>query len=284
MHRTTLGNLELTILTDGEYFLDGGTFFGVIPKVMWSRKWQPDELNRLRASCNSVLVRGLNKTVLIETGIGNKLNDKMRKIYGHEEKLLKSFEEAGVSPDEVEIVINTHLHFDHCGWNTVYRDGKPVPTFPRAQYYAQEGEWRHGQLQTERDRISYISDNYNPLIESGQMTLLKGDQQILPGLSVRIYPGHTQYMQAVILESEGKKACYISDLIPTTAHIDLAWGMAFDLYPLDTLYSRKKYYAESIPENWLTIFTHDPKTPWGYISQENGKYTFQPLDGHAHSS
>jgi len=275
MRRTTLGDLELTILTDGEYFLDGGTFFGVIPKVMWSRKWQPDELNRLRASCNSVLVRGLEKTVLIETGIGNKLSDKMRKIYGHEEKLMKSFQEAGVSPDEIDIVINTHLHFDHCGWNTIYRDGRPVPTFPRAHYYVQEGEWRHGQLQTERDRISYISDNYNPLIDSGKMTLLKGDQTILPGLSVRVYPGHTQYMQGVILESAGKKACYISDLIPTSNHIDLAWGMAFDLYPLDTLNSKKEYYAESIPENWLTIFTHDPKIPWAYITNEDGKYVVQ---------
>jgi glyoxylase-like metal-dependent hydrolase (beta-lactamase superfamily II) len=277
MHRTTLGDLELTILTDGGYYLDGGTFFGVVPKVMWQRRWEPDELNRLRASCNSVLVRGGEKTVLIETGIGNKLNEKMRKIYGHEEKLLKSFAEAGVSPEEIDIVINTHLHFDHCGWNTVYRDGKVVPTFPKAQYYVQEGEWRHGQLQTERDRISYISDNYNPLIESGQMTLLKGDQEIMPGISVRIYPGHTRHMQAVMIESRGKKACYISDLIPTTHHLDLAWGMAFDLYPLDTLYSKKKFYAEAIPEEWLVIFTHEPKTPWGHVHLDEGKYKLNVL-------
>lgn len=277
MHRTTLGDFELTILTDGEYYLDGGTFFGVVPKIMWQRRWAPDELNRLRASCNSVLIRAGEKTVLIESGIGNKLNEKMRKIYGHEEKLLKSFAEAGASPDEIDIVINTHLHFDHCGWNTIYKNGQPVPTFPNAQYYVQEGEWRHGQLQTERDRISYISDNYNPLIESGRMTLLNGDQQIVPGISVRIYPGHTQYMQAVVIESNGKKACYISDLIPTSQHLDLAWGMAFDLYPLDTLYSKKKFYAEAIPEEWLVIFTHDPKTPWGYVRQSEGKYSLSPL-------
>ncbi len=277
MHRTTLGDLELTILSDGEYFLDGGTFFGVIPKIMWQRRWVPDELNRLRAGLNSVLIRGGKKTVLIETGIGNKLNEKMQKIYGHEEKLLKSFEAAGVAPEEIDVVINTHLHFDHCGWNTIYKNGKPVPTFPNAQYYVQEGEWRHGQLQTERDRISYISDNYNPLINSGRMTLLRGDQELLPGISVRIYPGHTQYMQSVIIESNGKKACYISDLIPTSQHLDLAWGMAFDLYPLDTLNSRKKFYAEAIPEEWLVIFTHDPKTPWGYVRHSEGKYSLQPL-------
>ena len=278
MHRTTLGDLELTILSDGEYYLDGGTFFGVVPKIMWQRRWAPDELNRLRAGLNSVLIRGGKKTVLIETGIGNKLNEKMRKIYGHEEKLLNSFKQAGVSPEEIDIVINTHLHFDHCGWNTIYRDGKPVPTFPNAKYYVQEDEWRHGQLQTERDRISYISDNYNPLIESGQMTLLNGDQEIIPGISVKIFPGHTQYMQSVIIESQGKKACYISDLIPTTHHLDLAWGMAFDLYPLDTLNSKKKFYADAIPEEWLVIFTHDPKTPWGYVQlSAEGKYTFNPL-------
>lgn len=273
MHTRTLGNLQLTVLTDGEYYLDGGTFFGVVPKIMWQRKWPPDELNRLRASCNSLLVRGGGKTVLIETGIGNKLGDRMKKIYGHEEKLLSNFEAAGVSPDEIDIVINTHLHFDHCGWNTIYREGKVVPTFPQAQYYVQEGEWLHGQLQTERDRISYISDNYNPLIESGQMTLLQGDAKITPEISVRICPGHTEFMQAVVIESEGEKACYISDLIPTTAHLDLAWGMSFDLLPLQTLYSKKRFYAEAVAQEWLVIFTHDPKVPWCYVDQVDGKYT-----------
>jgi glyoxylase-like metal-dependent hydrolase (beta-lactamase superfamily II) len=278
LHRTTLGDFELTILSDGEYYLDGGAFFGVVPKIMWQRKWPPDEMNRLRCGLNSVLVRGGKQTVLIETGIGNKLNDKMRKIYGNEEKLLNSLHAAGVAPEEIDVVINTHLHFDHCGWNTVYRDGKAVPTFPKAQYFVQEGEWRHGQLQTERDRISYISDNYNPLIESGQMTLLKGDQELLPGIAVRVYPGHTAHMQAVVLESQGKKACYISDLIPTTQHLDIAWGMAFDLYPLDTLYSKKKFYAEAIKEDWLVIFTHDPKVPLAHIREDQGRYSARPVE------
>ena len=277
MHKANLGDFELTILSDGEYYLDGGAFFGVIPKVMWQRKWEPDELNRLRAACNSVLVRGGEKTVLIETGIGNKLTEKMRKIYGHEEKLLDALNAAGVAPEEIDIVINTHLHFDHCGWNTIYRDGKVLPAFPNAQYYVQEGEWLHGELQTERDRISYISDNYNPLIESGRMTLLKGDRELLPGISVRVYPGHTAHMQAVIIESQGKKACYISDLIPTTQHLDVAWGMAFDLYPLDTLYNKKKFYAEAVKENWLVLFTHDPKVPMAYIDKnEDGRYVARP--------
>ena len=278
MHRATLGDFELTVLSDGEYYLDGGTFFGVIPRIMWSRKWQPDEMNRLRPSCNSLLIRGGEKTVLVETGIGNKLPDKMRKIYGNEAKLLTSFEAAGVSPDQIDVVINTHLHFDHCGWNTVVHNGTVMPTFPRAHYYAPEGEWLHGQLQTERDRISYISDNYDPLIDTGRMTLLKGDQQLLPGISVRVYKGHTAYMMAVLIESQGRRACYISDLIPTTHHLDLAWGMAFDLYPLDTLYSKKRFYTEAIKENWLVVFTHDPKVPMACIEQaEDGKYVAKPV-------
>ena len=274
MHRLTLGDFELTILSDGNYFLDGGAFFGVIPKVMWSKRMQPDELNRLSCGLNSVLVRGGKKTVLIETGIGNKLGDRMKKIYAPEEKLLNSLHAAGVAPEEIDVVINTHLHFDHCGWNTVYRDGRAVPTFPNAKYYVQRGEWEYAQRASERDRVSYISDNYNPLVESGQMELIDGSARVAcRRISVDVYPGHTQHLQAVNLESNGKRACYISDLIPTTAHLDIAWGMAFDLFPLDTIASKKKFYARAVPEDWLVIFTHDPKTPWAHVEITNdGKY------------
>lgn len=279
MHRTTLGDFELTILSDGNYLLDGGAFFGVIPKVMWSKRLQPDELNRLSCGLNSVLVRGGKKTVLIETGIGNKLGDRMKKIYAPEEKLLTSLNEVGVSPEEIDVVINTHLHFDHCGWNTVYHDGRAVATFPNAKYYAQRGEWEYAQRATERDRVSYISDNYNPLVESGQMELIDGSRELLPGISVEVFPGHTQHMQAVHIESNGKHACYISDLIPTTAHIDIAWGMGFDLFPLETIASKKKFYQRAIPENWLVIFTHDPKMPWARIeSAADGKLVTKPVE------
>jgi len=268
LHRTTLGDFELTIFSDGVYHFDGGAFFGVIPKVMWQKKVSADAENRIPSGLNSVLVRTGKQTVLIETGIGNKLSQRMKKFYGQPAQLLDNLSAGGVSPDDIDVVINTHLHFDHCGWNTVRQGDCIVPTFPKAKYYVQEGEWQHARLQFERDRISYISENYDPLIESGQMELLKGDRQIAPGISVKVYPGHTAHMQAVIIESGGRKACYISDLIPTTAHIELTWVMAFDLYPVDTIESRKKYYAESIPEKWLTIFTHDPHTPWAYVEKD----------------
>jgi len=357
MHRLTLGDFELTIFSDGTYPLDGGAFFGVVPKIMWSRKVEADERNYVTAGLNSLLIRTGQQTVLVETGMGNKLSDRMAKIYGQPAQLLTNLAAAGVSPEDIDIVVNTHLHFDHCGWNTVRdKTGKIVPTFPRAKYYAPEGEWQYARKPSERDAISYIPDNYDPLVKSGQMTLLKGGEEILPGISVKTFPGHTASMQAVIIRSDGAHnkschpeephlgdegpmhsprgqgnrapskpqaeiptaasferarlqaappdatrelssrakrgisvsparpashsvdttveskahtACYISDLIPTTAHIDLTWGMSFDLYPLQTIESKKHYYAQSIPEKWLTVFTHDPKTPWAYVEKDD---------------
>ena len=302
---------------------------------MWSQKLEADENNYVRAGLNSLLVRTGKQTILIETGMGNKLSDRMRKFYGQPAQLLENLSAAGIAPEDIDIVINSHLHFDHCGWNTV-RDqrGKIVPTFPRAKYYAPQGEWQYAREPSERDAISYIPENYDPLVESGQMTLLTGGEEIVPGIWVKTFRGHTASMQAVIIshavatrnwvqaasgpsflvgrgrigQIEGKvregsrpprpalakaqtspapegrvqagpwsdgvpdTACYISDLMPTTAHIELAWGMGFDLYPLDTIASKKQYYARALAERWLTVFTHDPKVPWAYIEQdESGK-------------
>lgn len=278
MHRLTLGDFELTVLSDGTYPLDGGAFFGVIPKVMWSRRVEADERNYVTAGLNSLLIRTGKQNVLVETGMGNKLSDRMIKFYGQPAELLENLASADISPGDIDIVINTHLHFDHCGWNTVRdKSGKMVPTFPRAKYYAPKGEWQYACTPSERDSISYISDNYDPLVESGQMKLLKGGEEIVPGISVETFPGHTASMQGVIVASGGKTACYIGDLIPTAAHIDISWGMAFDLYPLDTIVSKKRYYARAIPEKWLTVFTHDAKVPWAIVEQdETGKMFAKP--------
>jgi glyoxylase-like metal-dependent hydrolase (beta-lactamase superfamily II) len=306
MHHLTLGDFELRVFSDGTYPLDGGAFFGVVPKVMWSRKVAADDKNYVTAGLNSLLIRTGNKTVLVETGMGNKLSERMIKFYGQPAKLLENLNASGVSPEQVDIVINSHLHFDHCGWNTVRdKNGRIVPTFPRAKYYAPEGEWQYARRPSERDAISYLPENYDPLVESGQMTLLKGGEEIVPGISVKTFPGHTAHMLAVIIRGDVEKgttsvvrsapqanrasapegtdsttpktACYISDLIPTTAHIDLTWGMAFDLYPLQTIESKKEYYAQALPQRWLTVFTHDPKTPWAYVEKdEAGKLVAQP--------
>ena len=271
----SLGDFELTVLSDGFYISDGGAFFGVVPKVLWQKKVKPDDQNRIYAGLNSVLVRTGRQNILIETGIGNKLSDKMKGFYQPREELLTNLHAAGAAPEDIDIVINSHLHFDHCGWNTVYKDGRAVATFPKAKYFVQEGEWRHATLQLERDRVSYISDNYDPLIQSGQMQLLNGAADIAPGISVAVYPGHTRNLQAIFIRSGGQTACYISDLIPTTWHLDLTWVLAYDLFPLETIENRKKYYHDCLAQNWLTIFTHDPDVPWAYLESVKGKITIK---------
>src|SRR5207237_9843924 len=197
MQQMNLADFELTAVSDGLYRLDGGAFFGIIPKSMWSKKVQADENNLVPVGLNSILVRTGKQTILIETGIGNKLSEKMQRIYGQPEKLLENLSAAGISPEGIDIVINSHLHFDHCGWNTIRRNGKIVPTFPKAKYYVQEGEWKHAH-EGQRDSVSYVHENYDPLVESGQMQLLRGNQEIVPGISVDVFPGHTRDMQALI--------------------------------------------------------------------------------------
>ena len=278
MHRLTLGDYELIILSDGTYQLDGGAMFGVVPKTLWEKRIKPDERNLLTLGLNSLLIRDGKQTVLVETGIGPKLNDKSREIHRNQMLLMESFREAGVSPSEIDIVINTHLHFDHCGWNTHYKDGKPEPMFPNATYYAQQGELEHAHEQHERDRVSYLTDNYDPLVQSGQMRLLHGSAEIAPGLSVEVYPGHTRNLQAFTLHAGDQTVCYISDLIPTSHHLDPTWVMGYDLYPLESINNRHRFYKRAIPEKWLVVFTHDHEVPWAYVEiGEKGKPVARPV-------
>jgi glyoxylase-like metal-dependent hydrolase (beta-lactamase superfamily II) len=275
--RTMLGDFELTILSDGWYVLDGGAMFGVVPRPLWEKRAPADEQNRILLGLNTVVVRTGQHTVAIETGIGSKLAPKLRDIYQAKEQLPRAFAAAGIRPEEVDVVINSHLHFDHCGWNTTKTpDGRIVPTFPNARYFAHRGEVEHGHLQLERDAISYISENYDPLIASGQMTLVDtrpGEtQEIVPGVSVESFPGHTAQLLAIHLDSAGQRATYISDLIPTSAHLDITWVMGYDLDPVTCIAQRKRFYARAIPEQWMVLFTHDHHMPFGYIElNEKGK-------------
>jgi glyoxylase-like metal-dependent hydrolase (beta-lactamase superfamily II) len=281
--RTQLGDFELIVCTDGTYKLDGGAMFGVVPKPLWEKRTAADAQNRIVLGLNTVVVRTGKQTVVIETGIGNKQPAKMREIHCNQELLPQSLAAAGVRPEEVDIVINSHLHFDHCGWNTtLHADGSVTPTFPNARYFAHRGEVEHGHLQLDRDRVSYLSPNYDPLIASGQMTLLDNDRirtnpEICPGISVEVFPGHTAQMMAVHLESKAaggavEHACYISDLIPTSAHLDPTWVMGYDLDPVETIAQRKRFYRRAIPEKWLVLFTHDHTTPMARIGvNEKGK-------------
>ncbi|HEY6445767.1 MAG TPA: MBL fold metallo-hydrolase [Acidobacteriaceae bacterium] len=279
--RTTLGDFELTVLSDGWYLLDGGAMFGVVPKTLWQKRAPADDDNRILLGLNTVIVRTGRQTIAIETGIGNKLTPKLRDIYAAKQQLPRALAAAEIRPEEVDIVINSHLHFDHCGWNTTQMpDGRIFPTFPNARYYAHRGEVEHGHLQLERDAISYISENYDPLIDSGQMTLLGSDQPtrpgeitpIAPGISVECFPGHTAQLLAVHIESAGQHACYISDLIPTSAHLDPSWVMGYDLDPVRSIAERHRFYARAIPGRWMVLFTHDHHHPYGHIEMgDKGK-------------
>jgi glyoxylase-like metal-dependent hydrolase (beta-lactamase superfamily II) len=281
--RTLLGDFELTLCTDGTYLLDGGAMFGVVPKPLWQKRIAADDQNRIVLGLNTTVVRTGKHTVVIETGVGNKQSEKMRAIQGNQELLPASLAAAGVSVDEVDVVINSHLHFDHCGWNTtLHADGSVTPTFPNARYFAHAGEVAHGRLQLDRDRVSYLAPNYEPLIASGQMTLLttegiRTNAEIVPGVSVEMFPGHTAQLMAVHLESKApggsvQHACYISDLIPTSSHLDPTWVMGYDLDPVTCIAERKRFYGRAIPEQWLVLFTHDHFTPAAYLGvDEKGK-------------
>jgi glyoxylase-like metal-dependent hydrolase (beta-lactamase superfamily II) len=284
--RTHIGRFELTVCTDGTYRLDGGAMFGVVPKTLWQKRQQADEQNRILLGLNSVVVRTGRHTVLVETGIGNKQSAKMKEILLNQELLPDSLSAAGVRPDEVDIVINSHLHFDHCGWNTTLQpDGTVTPTFPNARYFAHFDEVEHGHRQFERDRVSYLGPNYDPLIESGQMTLLTNqsiqiDPMIVPGVSVELFPGHTRQLMGIHIESEGQRACYISDLIPTSAHLDPTWVMGYDLDPLESIEQKKRFYRRAIPEKWLVLFTHDHQTPMARIElSDEGKPIARAAEG-----
>lgn len=278
-----LGEFDLTILTDGTYLLDGGAMFGVVPKPMWEKRAPANELNQILLGLNTVVVRTGKQTIVIETGVGNKLPEKLRAIYAAKQLLPESFRSAGIRPEEVDVVINSHLHFDHCGWNTTRTgDGRIVPTFPNARHFAHRGEVEHGHLQLDRDRISYISENYDPLIENGQMTLLDAKvgraTAIAPGISVEVFPGHTAHLMAVMIDSGGQRACYISDLFPTSAHLNPTWVMGYDLDPLACIEQRKLFLHRAIAGHWLVLFTHDHHHPMGYLElDQHGKPKLNPV-------
>jgi len=297
--RRTLGDLELILCSDGSFLLDGGAMFGVVPKTLWQKRIAADADNRVLLGLNSVVVRSGSAVVLIETGLGNKLSAKQRQFVENQERLPASLAAAGVRPDEVTHVINTHLHWDHCGWNTtLHSDGRVTPTFPNARYFASAGELAHGRLQLDRDKVSYLGPNYDPVIASGQMTLidlqgaggftqddarLRGPDalpsvtiqttaEIAPGVWVEMLPGHTETMLAVHIESGGEHACYVSDLMPTTRHLDPTWAMGFDLDPLRVIEERKKFLQRAIAGQWLVLFTHDHQVPAAYLGwDEKGK-------------
>ena len=275
-----LGSLRMHAIQAGGQKLDGGAMFGVVPKPLWERRISADERNRIQLGMRCLLVEHPSGLVLIDTGLGNKENEKFRDIYGIENagRLGPTWLEDGlaslnVSPEDIAMVISSHLHFDHAGGNTTKGpDGMIRPTFPNARYVIQRGEYEWATHTNERTAASYFPHNFEAVAASGQMELVDGDREIIPGIHSVLTPGHTPYHQGILIESDGERAFYIADLAPTTAHLPLPWIMGYDVEPLVTLETKRRILRRAVDEKWLVVFEHDAETPWGRLANDGKTY------------
>ena len=266
-----VGDYRVEIIPDTDFRLDGGAMFGVVPRNLWSQVCPPDEQNRIRMTMNCVFIDTGSEKVLIETGIGDKWTSKQLKIYGieRERTLGESLKaKTGVGINEITIVVNTHLHFDHAGGNTT--GNTPVATFPNARYLVSKAELDHADNPSERDKASYLSDNWVPLRESGQLQSPPGDYEVVPGLRMETRPGHNRSMQCWRLERGGQTVFGFADLVPMRAHVRLPWIMGYDLYPVETLEAKKKLLPVAVREGWLCLFYHEPNGALCRLIERNG--------------
>lgn len=279
-----LGELEIFVLSDGLFRLDGGAMFGVVPRVLWEKMDPPDEKNRILMGLNCLLVVRGSEKILIDTGIGDKFDEKFATIYSvqRDKTLLDRLASLGVRPEDITHVIMSHMHFDHIGWNTRRNTaGEIVPTFPRATYFAQRGEYEVAQHPDDRSRASYIRWNWEALEKSGQLRLLDGTCEALPGVESVITPGHTLYHTIVKVESAGRVAAFLADLVPTPSHLKTPYVMGYDLYPKLSMETKPKILQQAFTENWLLIFEHAPRVRAGYLQQTEGNWKIAPEEtGH----
>lgn len=272
---TSVGSLRIHALDAGRQMLDGGAMFGVVPKPLWEKRIPADERNRIPLALRCLLVEAPQALVLIDTGIGNKESEKFRGLFGVENegdptRLEDAIRAAGFSPADVDIVLSTHLHFDHAGGNTmVFPDGEVHPSFPQARYVVQEREFDFAQSGNERIRASYLAPNFMPVADSGLWDFVDGTAEVTEGVQVEVTPGHTPFHQSVLLKSDGEVGCFLADVCPTTAHLPLPWIMGYDLDPLVTLESKRGLWARARAEDWLLIFEHDPETAWGRLDPDS---------------
>ncbi len=256
-----LGNLHLHVLSDGLYYQDAGAVFGIVPRLMWERLGIPlNERHQMGIGLNSLLLESQGKTILIETGVGDKERPLGQTERADGRTLLDELRDAGLTPGDVDIVINTHLHADHCGWNTRKdADGAYVPTFPRARYLIQRGEWDAATHPNERTRATYLPENMLPLEANGQLELIDGEAHVTDEVTIIPTHGHTADHASVILASGGEKAIYIGDMIQHSVQLERApWVSSFDVYPIEAMETKKAVVMEAIAEKQLVIAVHCP--------------------------
>jgi len=274
------GDYRVEIIPDTEFRLDGGAMFGVVPRVLWANVCPPDDLNRITMNMNCVFIDTGHERILIETGIGEKWSDKQTSMYGitRQRSFSQSLREiANVEPEGISIVVNTHLHFDHAGGNTITGNGHAVPAFPNARYFVSRGELEHAEAPNERDRASYLPDNWLPLIGTGQLEAKESDYEVVTGLRMETHAGHNRTMQCWRLEAGSKTMFGFADLVPMRAHVPFAWIMGYDLFPTETLEAKKKLLPQAAREGWECLFYHDPEEPFCSLIEEDGKLRAVPV-------
>ncbi len=267
----TVGEFAITHIPAGIYWWDGGALFGVVPKTLWNRRTEADDLNRIPLAFNCYAIRNGAHTILLETGAGDKMAPRARERMRLPLETTPLPEVAaghGIDPEAIDIVINSHLHWDHSGGNTAIKGKRVEAAFPRARYYAIRGEWEHAHERLARDGVSYLDANYDPLVESGRMVLVEAGHEVVPGVRLQPAPGHNRDMAVVTVESGGQTFCFLSDLVPTAAHLQPTWVAAFDLYPLETIENKLRWLGAAADGDWWCGFGHDPERPFARIGRD----------------
>ena len=280
-HSFRLGNLDLQILSDGTYYQDAGAVFGIVPRLMWERAVKPklDDQHRMALGLNSLLVRSHDELILIETGVGDKESGRRQASPTADGNLLAELAALAIKPKEIDVVINTHLHADHCGWNTRADGERLVPTFPRARYLIQRGEWEAATHPNERTRATYLEENLLPLEEAGVLELVDDELAVTPEVTIISTHGHTEDHASVVLSSGGETAIYIGDLVQHSVQLErTAWVSSFDLLPLVSMETKKRIVERAIRERALIVSVHSPFPGLGRLTMtEDGRRHWEPV-------
>ena len=280
MIRFLRGDLQVSLLDAGAFWLDGGAMFGVVPRPIWEKERTPDTRNRIRLGMNVVLIEDGHRRILVDTGAGTKWDPKYREIYGLSPRSPAEFlAPAGLAPGQIDLVVNTHLHFDHAGGNTERNSrGEVVPSFPNARYVVQRGDLETARAGSERTRASYLPENFEPLLAEDRFELIDGPVMMGPGLELRPAPGHTPHMQILLIATPEGKLAFLADLVPTASHIPYPWVMGYDQEPLVTLATKRAILPDAAREGWVLLFEHDDMMPAATLEEKDGRLHARPVE------